>query len=59
MRKGVKLFILDAPIILDSKDFMIKLAINKLLKFMEVFKQLIFMRKQINPCKLHYQKYDL
>jgi hypothetical protein len=52
VKEGIKFFILSAPIRLNRKNLVIKLALNKALKLKEVFENLIFRAKQIKPGKL-------
>jgi hypothetical protein len=51
VEEGIKLLIRATPIGLNCKNFTIKHALNKGLKFSKVFKHLRFMMKQINLCK--------
>jgi glutamyl-tRNA reductase len=52
VKKGIKLDILATPIRLNNKNFTMKHALNKLLKFMKILKHLRFIMKQINLSKL-------
>ena len=51
-KEGVEFFILPSLVTLDQNNFPIKVALNKLLKFLEDRKDFRFILKQINPCKL-------
>ena len=50
--EGVEFFILPSPVTLNRNNFPIKVALNKLLKFLEDGKDFRFILKQINPCEL-------
>jgi hypothetical protein len=51
LEEGVELLILTTPVGLDRKNFLAKQAFNKVLKFSEFLKHLIFVLKKINPSK--------
>ena len=50
--KGVEFFILPSPVTLDCDDFLIKVSLNKFLKFLKDGKNFRFILEKINPSKV-------
>jgi len=52
LEKGIQLLILTTPICLNSKKFMIKVPLIKVLEIMKTLKNFRFMSQEIDPREL-------